>query len=232
MPTLTIVGEIDPFLHVNLQRGESISCESGAMVMMESGLELTGRMQGGFLGALTRTLANGESFFQQHIEATGDSGDCLLAPVMPGGMQILDVGTEQYNLSDGAFVACTSKVDVKAQMQSIGTALFGGTGGFLIGKTSGHGQVVVNGFGSLFILDVVPGKETTVDNGHVVAWDASLRYEISVSTSQSRGMLGNLMNSVTSGEGMVLKFSGQGKVVICSRNRSSFAGWMRQEISA
>ena len=88
----------------------------------------------------------------------------------------------------------------------------------------------MNGFGSLFKLDVQPGKDITVDNGHVVAWDANLHYELSVTTNQSRGMLGNLVNSMTSGEGVVLKFSGNWRVVVCSRNRDSFVGWMREEI--
>jgi uncharacterized protein (AIM24 family) len=42
--------------------------------------------------------------------------------------------------------------------------------------------------------------------------------------------MGRLVNSVTSGEGVVLRFSGQGKVVICSRNRNAFVSWMRSEI--
>ena len=61
MPEFTITGDVDPFLHVSLRRGESISCESDAMVMMEATLDLTGRMQGGFLQAMMRRLANGES---------------------------------------------------------------------------------------------------------------------------------------------------------------------------
>ena len=128
------------------------------------------------------------------------------------------------------FSNSTSQVEVKAQLQNVGVALFGGTGGFMIGRTSGKGQVAVNGFGSLFTLEVTAGKDITVDNGHVVAWDANLHYELSVTTSQSRGMLGNLVNSMTSGEGVVLKFSGNGRVVVCSRNRDSFVGWMREEI--
>ena len=60
-----IVGQGDPFLHVTLNRGEKLICESDAMVMMESNLELKGEMKGGFLQSLGRKIANGESFFQQ-----------------------------------------------------------------------------------------------------------------------------------------------------------------------
>lgn len=231
MPTFSIIGEDDPFLHASLSQGESIWCESDAMVMMEANLDLTGRMQGGVMQALFRRLTNGESFFQQCIKAERGPGDCLLSPTLPGALQILDVGVRQYCLSDGAYVAATSSVQVTARMQSVGNALFAGSGGFFIGETSGNGQLVVSGFGSVFTLDVVPGKEIVIDNGHVIAWDRSLQYRISTTTNQNTGMLGNLVNSVTSGEGMVLRFSGQGKVVVCSRNRGSFISWLSSKIT-
>lgn len=220
MPVFTVTGEDSPFLHVSLRRGESISCESDAMVMMESNLDLTSRMQGGLLSALTRRLANGESFFQQHIKAVRGDGDCLLSPALPGAIQVLDVGAVQYKIADGAYLAATEHVEIKAQLQNIGTALFGNSGGFLIGQTSGDGQVVVGGYGSLFTLDVTPENPITIDNGHVVAWDSRLNHNISVSTNQSGSQLNNIINSVTGGEGVVLKFSGSGKVVICSRSRA------------
>lgn len=231
MPIFTVTGDVDPFLHVSLRKGETIFCESDAMVMMEAPLDLTGSMQGGLVRAAMRRLANGESFFQQRIEAKRGDGDCLLAPNMPGGMQVLDVGARQYRMSDGAYVAATERIEVNARMQSLGNALFGGTGGFFIGETQGDGQVVVGGFGSLFTLDVAPGKDIVIDNGHVVAWDSTLRYEIAASTSQSQGLLRNLTNSITSGEGVVLRFSGQGQVIVCSRNRQSFLAWLAEKLN-
>ena len=77
-------------------------------------------------------------------------------------------------------------------------------------ETAGTGQVVVSGFGSMFQLDVEPGKDVVIDNSHVVCWDNSLKYEISVTTGGGSGgggiggFLGNIVNSVTSGEGIVL----------------------------
>ena len=232
MPVFTVTGDNDPFLHVSLRHGESISCESDAMVMMESNLDLTGRIQGGILGALARRLANGESFFQQHIKATRGDGDCLLAPTLPGAIEVLDVGAVQYKIADGAYMAATEGVEVTAQMQNVGAALFGSTGGFLIGQTSGSGQVVVTGFGTLFTLDVTPNNPITIDNGHVVAWDSRLNHQISLSTNQERGLLGNIVNSMTSSEGVVLKFSGSGKVIICSRNAGSFSAWVSSQATA
>ncbi len=233
MTVFTATGDVDPFLHVSLQKGDKIYCESDAMVMMEANLDLKGSMTGGIGGALMRRFANGESFFQQQIEAVRGEGDCLLSPTLPGALQIVDVGAKQYLLNDGAFVAATSGTEMKVRTQNIGNALFAQSGGFFVMETSGTGQVVVSGFGSMFELDVAPGKDVIIDNSHVVCWDNSLRYEISVTTGSTGGglggMLGNLVNSVTSGEGIVLRFSGTGKVFICSRNRDSFAEWLKKK---
>jgi len=229
MPVFTITGDVDPFLHVAMRQGEKIYCESDAMVMMEAALDLKGKVTGGIGAALMRRFANGESFFQQHIEAVRGDGDCLLAPTLPGAMQVLDVGQQQYLLADGAFVAATSGVELKVRTQSLGNALFAGSGGFFITETSGVGQVAVSGFGSISMLEVQPGRDVIIDNAHVVAWDSALRYEISVTTGGNNGFLSNLVNSQTSGEGMVLRFAGQGKILICSRNSASFQAWaMRQ----
>lgn len=229
MPVFTATGDVDPFLHVALRQGEKIYCESDAMVMMESALDLRGRMTGGIGSAIMRRLANGESFFQQHIEAVRGDGDCLLSPMLPGAIEVVDVGARQYLLNDGAFVAATSGTEMKVRTQSIGNALFAQSGGFFVMETSGSGQVVVSGFGSMFQLDVAPGKDVVIDNSHVVCWDSTLHYEVSVTTGTSGGgiggFLGNIVNSVTSGEGIVLRFSGAGKVYVCSRNRDAFLKW-------
>lgn len=228
MATLSLVGSPEPFLHVNLQRGEKIYCESNAMVMMESNLEIGGKLRGGFFQSFIRKFTTGESLFQQEITASNGEGDCLLSPELDGDMQILEVGARQYILSDGAFVAATEQTEIKAKVQTnIGGALFGGTGGFVVMETAGHGQVCVSGCGTLMEIEVTPGNGITVDNGHVVAWDSTLQYNIGMPESKSRGLMGNLINSVTSGEGLVIKFQGSGKVILCSRSRENYLAWIK-----
>lgn len=242
----TVTSDFDPFLHVSLNQGESVTCESDSMVMMEDNLDLVGELNGGLMNAIFRSFANDESFFQQRIQATRGAGDCLLSPVMSGGIEILDVGATQYKISDGAFMASSSSVEMSIQNQGIGNAIFGGTGGFFIAQTAGTGQVAVTGFGTLFTIEVQPHQPLTIDNGHIVAWDSRLNYELSLSTRRqnanqsasggglagllsgaSGGLLGNVINSVTGGEGVVLKFSGSGKVVLCSRNKNNFLAWIK-----
>lgn len=123
-------------------------------------------------------------------------------------------------------MAASSGVSLTARSQNIGVAIFGKTGGFFVGETSGTGQVAVSGFGMIVVLDITAGREVTLDTGHLVAWDSRMNYEIAASTAQNQGLLGSLVNSVTSGELVVLKFRGPGKVIICSRNRSNFCQWI------
>ena len=113
MPVFSVTGDVDPFLHVSMKQGETIYCESDAMVMMETALDLKGKMTGGLGSAIMRRFANGESFFQQHIEAVRGSGDCLLSPTLPGAIEVVDVGARQYLLNDGAFVAATSGTEMR-----------------------------------------------------------------------------------------------------------------------
>ncbi|MBT8846585.1 TIGR00266 family protein, partial [Lactobacillus delbrueckii subsp. bulgaricus] len=54
----------------------------------------------------------------------------------------------------------------------------------------------------------------SIDNEHVIAWDANLDYDIKVAS----GMFG-----FTSGEGLVNHFTGDGKVLIQTRNLHSLA---------
>lgn len=225
MPTFSVVGNVDPFLHVSLKQGESVFAERGAMVSMDTTMELKGEIRGGVLGALARRFTSGESFFQQTMAATNGDGDALFSPDMPGDVMVLDCGARQFRLNDGAFLAAETSVEIKIKSQGIGQGLFGGTGGFFIMETAGMGKLAISGFGALFAMDVKPGSDMIVDNTHVIAWDSALNYNISASTVQ-RGFLSGLVNSMTSGEGLVNRFSGSGQVIVASRNRVGFASWI------
>ncbi|SDX67070.1 TIGR00266 family protein [Allochromatium warmingii] len=222
MPVFTVMGENDPFLHVSLRKNERIFSESGAMVMMEAPLQVKGQIRGGLGRALMRRFTSDESFFQQEIEAVGGDGDCLLSPALPGDIELLDVTpNSSYTLSDGCFLAADSGVQINPRLNTIGGGLFGGTGGFVIMEAVGQGKLAVSGFGSTFTLDVTPGRDVVIDNNHAVAWSSTLHHEIGMPRTGG-GFFGSLVNSVTSGEGLIIRFSGQGRVVICSRNKAIF----------
>jgi len=104
--------------------------------------------------------------------------------------------------------------------------MFGQTGGFFICEASGVGKLAVSGFGSSFVLDVEPGKDIIIDNAHVVAWDSALHHEISVTTQTIQRLFRAAGEQCYQRRSMVLKFSGKGKVIICSRNRENFISWL------
>ena len=81
-------------------------------------------------------------------------------------------------------------------------------------ETSGGGDLFVNAFGDMMELEVRPGRSLVIDNGHVVAWDSTLDYQIRVAS----GTFG-----FKSGEGLVNEFHGSGKVLIQTRNIKSLA---------
>lgn len=218
-------GSVDPLLSVSLDKGDVILAESNAMVAMDGVLSLKGSSKGGIMKSLARKLLNDETFFQQKIEAEKGAGRVLLAPNIPGDVRILDVGATQYLLADGAFLASTDGVSLTTKTQSLGRALLGNAGGLFIMQTEGSGKVAVSGFGSVFEMDVTPDRPLIIDNGHLVAWDSRLSYELSLNTAHS-GLLGKLVNSQTTGEGVVLKFRGTGRVLVCSRNKGGFLDWV------
>lgn len=225
MVQFIVDGEDDPLLRVVLEKGDVVATESNAMVAMDRSLSLRGKTRGGLLSSITRKLLNEESFFQQQLAAENRGGEALLAPNLPGGILVLPVGRSQYAIADGCWLASTAGVGLEMTTQGIGKAVFGGNGGFFVMKTSGEGEVVVSGFGSLRAVEVTPDRPINVDNGHVVAWDAGLSYELTINASRS-GLLGKLVQSQISGEKMMLKFSGAGKVIVCSRNKGTFVDWI------
>ncbi len=220
-----ITGSIDPLLCVSLEKGEKVLAESNAMVAMDGDLSLKGRSRGGIMKSLARKFLNDETFFQQYVEAEKGAGDVLLAPNIPGDIRVLDVGQRQYMISDGSFLAATEGVELEVKSQGLGRALLGDSGGFFVMATDGSGQVAVSGFGSVRELEVKDGQTLVVDNGHLVAWDSDLDYELSLNTAHS-GLFGKLVNSQITGEGIVLKFRGRGKVIVCSRNKGGFLDWV------
>ncbi len=215
-----LIGDSDcPIVKVNLGRGEMIKIERGAMVYMQD-VNIEGKMNskgsgiGGLLGAIGRSLTSGESMFITEATGTGDNGVIGIAPSIPGKIANLQVGSRQYCLNTNAFLACDSTVNYSMKAQDVGKALFGGTGGLFVMITEGQGDLLVNAFGDLIELEVTADKPLTIDNEHVVAWDASLDYNISVAS----GAFG-----FTTGEGLVNNFRGNGKVIIQTRNIHSLA---------
>lgn len=215
-----IVGNADcPIAEVSPAKGETVKLENGAMAYM-AGIELSGKMNskgkglGGVLSAIGRSLTSGESMFITEATATADNACIGIAPGIPGKIACLKVGDKQYRLNSGSFLACDPSVNYVMKKQDLGKAFFGGTGGLFVMETEGNGDILVSAFGDLVELTVTPDRPMTIDNEHVVAWDSTLNYTIEVAS----GTFG-----FTTGEGLVNKFTGSGKVLIQTRNLQNLA---------
>lgn len=216
-----LTGDSDcPIARLALSRGESVKIENGSMVYSR-GVEISGGLNskkkglGGVLGAIGRSITSGESMFITTATGTVDDGEIAIAPPIPGKIISLQVGgQQQYRLNTGAFLACDATLDYTMVNQGLGRAVFGGTGGLFVMETNGTGTILVSAFGDILPLDVTPESPLVVDNEHVVAWDASLNYNIQVAS----GMFG-----FTTGEGVVNSFNGYGRVYIQTRNLQNLA---------
>ncbi len=202
-----------------LDAGETIVAEPGAMVSMDAHLKIDTRtpakkgegMMKGLLKGLTRMLG-GESFFQNTFSADGAPGKITLAPKHVGDIA-------QYELSEGkalmlqssAFLASGPEVELDTSWGGA-SSFFGGEGLFML-KAHGTGPIVFNSFGAIHEIDVEDGF--TVDTGHIVAFEDTLKFNVS-------RFGGGLIASLLGGEGLVCRFSGSGKLWIQTRNPQGF----------
>jgi uncharacterized protein (TIGR00266 family) len=212
-----------PMVRVYLAEGEAIKAESGAMVAASPTISIESKMEGGFLGALSRKVLTGEKFFFQTLRASRGAGEVLLAPTVPGDIIIMDLdGINEYLVQKDGFLAGAEEVAIESRMQSLARGLLGGEGFFIL-KISGTGQLILNSFGAIHRIDLKPNEEYIVDNSHLVAWSATTSYNIEKAAS-------GWIASLTSGEGFVCRFRGPGAVYIQSRNPGGFGTWIRQFI--
>ena len=210
-----------PLVEITLGKGEEIRLERGAMVYHNGEVNLEGKMNsnggsglGGALKALGRSMVSGEGFFITTATGLTDNAVIGIAPGTPGTIKEIEVGATQWRINDGAFLACESSVGYDLKMQSVGKAIFGGTGGLFVMETSGQGKMLINAYGDILEFDLAGDEPFIVDNTHVVAWTASLNYDIRVAS----GTFG-----FKTGEGLVNEFKGQGKVYVQTRNVESLA---------
>ena len=70
-------------LRVQLQAGQTVMVESGAMAAMDPWIKMKSKMKGGLMKGLTR-LVGGESLFLSEFTAEGKPGELYISPGVPG----------------------------------------------------------------------------------------------------------------------------------------------------
>lgn len=209
-----------PSVKIKLTKGEKVRIQPGAMIYRSGGAELNAKLnkgkKGGLLGAVARSITSSESMFVTEIQAPNREGIVAIAPNLPGQVVELEVGSEQYFLSDGAFLAMDSSVNYEMHRQSLSKAFLGGQGGLFVMETNGHGKILINAYGSLEKVELDGTEPITIDNNHVVAWDSTLDYSIH---TESKGF----MSAIGTGEGLVNTFTGKGTIYLQTLNIESMA---------
>ena len=199
-----------PMVRYRLRYGERLKAESDAMIAMSGTIDVTGGVEGGFFRGFTRMLA-GEKFFFQYLTAARGDGEVLFAHTLPGGIVDVELdGTYGLRVQKDGFLAATDGIEINTKMQNLLQGLFSGEGLFILG-ISGRGTVFLSSYGAIHAINLAPGEEVVIDNGHLVAWADYMQYQI---TKASNGWI----NSYMSGECLVCRFMGPGIVLIQTRN--------------
>ncbi len=200
-------------LVARLEPGERILSESGAMSRMAPSFDLRTRLMGGILRALARKVLGGESFFLAEYESPS-GGEIAFSPALPGSVVHRPLDGQRLLVTAGSFLACSSEVDIRTRFGGL-RSFFSGEGVFLL-EVGGRGDLFFNTYGAMVEEDVE--DELVVDTGHVVAWEPTLEYTI--------GGMGGLKQTLFSGEGLVMRFRGRGKLWLQTRTLGQTAGWL------
>jgi uncharacterized protein (TIGR00266 family) len=194
-----------------MQPGETpLRVEAGAMVGRSPSIDMETKAGGMMKGM--KAMLGGESFFMNKFTASGGKGEVLVGSALPGDLQTIEVsGAQGWSIARGAFVACEDTVEIETKFGGL-KAVFSGTGLAHL-KATGSGKVIIGAFGAFETLPV--NGSLIVDNGHIVAWSSSLDYKVTKAG-------GGFIAAFLSGEGAVCRFSGQGEVLIQTRNATEF----------
>jgi uncharacterized protein (TIGR00266 family) len=201
---------------VTLANGEEVRAESGAMVSMDSQIEIETKATGGLLKSLSRSLLGGESFFQNTFKSTADGTQILFAPSLPGDITTMELTYGDMIVQSGSYLASDVGVQVDSKWGGSRT-FFGGEGLFML-RCSGQGTLIVSSFGAIHKHTLAPGQRYTVDTGHIVAFQGGIQYSVR--------KVGSWKSTVFGGEGLVVDFTGPGDLFLQTRSPESFLGWL------
>jgi uncharacterized protein (TIGR00266 family) len=216
----TIIGDDMQMVQVELDPGETVIAEAGAMNYMEPDIVFEARMGDGseaesglfgkLFGAGKRALT-GESIFMTHFSNRGGvKRHVAFASPYPGRIIPMNLGTLGGELlcQKDAFLCAASGTRVGIAFQRrLGAGFFGGEG-FILQRLQGDGMVFVHASGTI-VERQLQGETLRVDTGCLVAFEAGIDYDIE--------RAGNLKSMFFGGEGLFLAtLSGHGRIWIQS----------------
>ncbi|MCP4375225.1 MAG: TIGR00266 family protein [bacterium] len=201
---------------IDLAQDEAVTAEVGAMIAMSTGItvETTSRSRGGKGGMLKgiKRMFSGESFFLNHFTSSAPDQHIIVGPKLMGDVIQHKLTGGTMIVQGSSWLASDPNIEIDTSWQGLGKAMFSGERMFWV-KCTGTGDLLLNSFGAIYEVDVE--GDYVVDTGHIVAFEDTLKFNI--------GKAGkSLIGSFLGGEGLVCKFSGQGKLYCQSHNPPSF----------
>lgn len=207
-------------VEVELDPGETVIAEAGAMNWMEDGISFEAKMgdgsqpDRGFMGKLFdagKRAITGESMFLTHFtnQGHGKKRVAFSAPY-PGKIIPVDMsrmGGELICQKDAFLCAALGTSVSIAFNRKLGAGFFGGEG-FILQRLRGDGMAFIHAGGT--IVEKKLNNETLmVDTGCIVGFGPGIDYDIQ--------RAGNLKSMFFGGEGLFLAtLSGQGSVYLQS----------------
>ncbi len=199
-----IKGEPMPVVVCQLESGESLKCESGAMSWMSPNMQM--ETSGGGAGKMFGRLFSGESLFQNKYTAQG-SGMIAFASSFPGSIRAVEIGPNRsVVVQKRAFLAAEDGVELSVFFQKKGMAGFFGGEGFVMQKLSGQGTAFLEIDGSVVEYELSAGQQIIVDTGNVAMIDDTCTLDVQQVKGVKNILFGGegLFNTVITGPGKVL----------------------------
>jgi uncharacterized protein (TIGR00266 family) len=205
-------------LVANLEQGEMITAESGAMTYMTPNIEVnTRKREKSLWGSLGLSIIGGQSFWVNDFVAQNGAGEAAFVAAPVGDIKQLDIAPGSgYIIQKSAYIASTQGIDLDVKWEGFTKGLFG-QGLFMI-RATGSGQMFINTFGAIDTHTLQPGQSLVVDNFHLVGFSESCSYKVT--------KIGGLKETLLSGEGLVTQITGPGEVHIQTKNLQEFTEWL------
>ncbi len=200
-----IKGETLPVVVCQLEAGEKMITERGAMAWMSPNMKMETGATGGIGKALGR-MFSGDSIFQNTYTAVNGNGMISFASSFPGTIRAFEVGPgQEYILQKQAFLASEAGVELSIHFQKkVSSGLFGGEG-FVLQRVSGQGIVFTEFDGHVVEYDLKPGQQIVIDSGYLAAMSATCKMEIQTVPGLKNMVFGGegLFNTVVTGPGHI-----------------------------
>ncbi len=200
-----IQGETLPVVICQLNAGERMITEGGAMAWMSPNMKMETSSNGGFGKALGRMFA-GEKIFQNVYTAQGGPGMIAFASSFPGSIRAFEIAPGQELIfQKSAFLAGEAGIQLSVHFnKKLGAGFFGGEG-FILQRVSGSGTMFAEFDGHVVEYELSPGQQLVVDTGYLSAMSGSCQIDIQAVPGVKNMLLGGegIFNTIITGPGRV-----------------------------